>query len=307
MSRNYYLNDMNPQDFESLVVDICRVILGEGTVGFAPGKDGGKDARFEGVANNFPSKAGPLKGVCIIQAKHSSKSDSACGDADFRSTFSKEKKKIRALHDRGELEHYILFTNRKKTANDEETLRKQVSDVGLKSFHLLGRDDIHLRLDGMPDVVQNLSHLRADFFTLDPRDLTEVILGFHSFFAKNKKQSDQTSNFDYVGMKKKNKVNGLSREFFDNIRRNSLSYFQEIENFLENPRNIELNDLYEDMVDELRQKIIADRKKFGSFDEVLVHLRDLIAQGNEALKARKRYANIFLHYMYCNCDIGSHD
>jgi hypothetical protein len=51
---------------EGLVVLICREIMGIGVTSFAPGRDGGKDAKFEGTASAFPSSAGPATGKFII-------------------------------------------------------------------------------------------------------------------------------------------------------------------------------------------------------------------------------------------------
>ena len=51
----YRYEELSPVQFESLVTDICRHVLGKATRGFAEGPDGGRDARFDGTANDFPS------------------------------------------------------------------------------------------------------------------------------------------------------------------------------------------------------------------------------------------------------------
>ena len=53
----YPLYLLSYSEFEDLVVLICTEILGEATTGFAPGRDGGRDAIFKGVANSIPSEA----------------------------------------------------------------------------------------------------------------------------------------------------------------------------------------------------------------------------------------------------------
>ena len=52
----YPLYNMTCDDFENLVVLICHYILGAAVSPFAKGKDGGKDGKFVGKANCFPSE-----------------------------------------------------------------------------------------------------------------------------------------------------------------------------------------------------------------------------------------------------------
>ena len=69
----YPLNELSSGEFENVVSSICEEILGTGTFIFSEGKDGGRDAKFTGRANYFPSKALPWEGKFIIQAKHTRK------------------------------------------------------------------------------------------------------------------------------------------------------------------------------------------------------------------------------------------
>ena len=85
MSR-FSLHDLNDAEFEQLVVLICRELLGAGITSFAPGRDGGKDAKFEGMANSFPSATAPAFGKFIVQAKHTSSPVASCSDYDFKTT-----------------------------------------------------------------------------------------------------------------------------------------------------------------------------------------------------------------------------
>src|SRR5580704_6872271 len=52
-------HDLSDKDFERLVVAICMEILGAGVASFSSGKDGSRDARFEGTAACFPSATSP--------------------------------------------------------------------------------------------------------------------------------------------------------------------------------------------------------------------------------------------------------
>ncbi|PKO97408.1 MAG: hypothetical protein CVU12_00025 [Bacteroidetes bacterium HGW-Bacteroidetes-7] len=66
---NYRLENNNPADFERLVNSICQKISGTGVVEFSPGKDGGRDGKFTGTAQNFPSTKDSWSGKFIIRAK----------------------------------------------------------------------------------------------------------------------------------------------------------------------------------------------------------------------------------------------
>ena len=46
MRRDYRLYELNDDAFERLAAQICVMWLGPGVILFAPGKDGGRDAKF---------------------------------------------------------------------------------------------------------------------------------------------------------------------------------------------------------------------------------------------------------------------
>jgi len=64
--------------------------------------------------------------------------------------------------------------------------------------------------------------------------------------------------------------------------------------------------MYEDTADEIRRKLIAMPVPFETFDIALTYIIDTVTENNEALRRRRRFATIFLHYMYYTCDIGQH-
>ena len=80
----YPLENLTDKDFEDLVALICEQILGMGTVIFSVGKDGGKDGKFQGKANKFPSEVAPWDGKIIIQAKHTQRTNASCSDSAFK-------------------------------------------------------------------------------------------------------------------------------------------------------------------------------------------------------------------------------
>lgn len=77
------VENMNEDDFEEMVNTICQQILGTGVVSFTKGRDGGKDGRFTGTADNYPSNKEPWKGKMIIQAKHTTNPLASCSSGEF--------------------------------------------------------------------------------------------------------------------------------------------------------------------------------------------------------------------------------
>ena len=88
--RKYPLHYMNEDDFEQLTISICSKILGEGVKPFAKGSDGGRDGRFTGKANCFPSEQQSWDGKFVIEAKHTSKENASCSDYEFKKRLKNE-------------------------------------------------------------------------------------------------------------------------------------------------------------------------------------------------------------------------
>lgn len=152
MRRTYPINDLSSDEFEELVAAICLRVLGTGTIVFATGKDGGRDAAFTGTATNFPSTNSPLTGVFIIQAKHTTNPAASCADSDFGRVVMGEHAKIIKLINYDSLEHYLIFTNRKNPAGDGLKKEKALRDLGLTSAHLLGTEQMRMWLNAHPKI-----------------------------------------------------------------------------------------------------------------------------------------------------------
>lgn len=305
MQRTFPIHDLSHDEFEALVVAICLHILGIGTVVFATGKDGGRDAAFVGAATRFPSESSPLAGKFIVQAKHTSNPAASCSDTEFGHTLKGEHSKVTTLVKGGELEHYLVFTNRKKPATDGLKKERALKALGLKSAHLLGIEQIRTWLTQKPEIWSSLGFDRFEKpLRIQTEDLTEVITAFHAEIGDGK--SRKSDDFTYVSKPLKNKINKLSSTYWEEIRTRSLPYFKLIEDFLRNPRNLDLKELYEDTADEVRRKILTASPPFSTFDDALTCVIDIVTQNNTALRRRRRFATVFLHYMYYTCDIGQH-
>ena len=66
----YAYENLSDDQFEELVIALSQRLLGLSVRGFAAGRDGGRDAKFDGTAQHIPSDTAPWNGIIIIQAKH---------------------------------------------------------------------------------------------------------------------------------------------------------------------------------------------------------------------------------------------
>lgn len=310
---NYRLEEISEDKFENLVNTICQKILGTGVISFAKGKDGGRDGRFTGTANNFPSGNENWKGKFIIQAKHSSSPISSCSDSGFKKTIDNEIESIKKLKSSGDVDNYLLFTNRKLTGIIGEGLRQKIiTETGVNNVEIIGIETINTQyLNNNKDIVKLYE---LDKFVLpfifSEEDLKELIVSFKDQLELIEDEIIDivdTVKYDYkkIDISEKNSKNKLGKSFFEDvILEHSLEHFHKIDAFLSNPRNTELKDSYYDCIDELRQIISVKREDFGAFEEILVYIMQLVCNGSVKLKGSKRFVGIFLHYMYFSCSIG---
>lgn len=65
MRTQYPYDNLDWQEFERLVIELCQDLLGIAAKTFSDGKDGGLDSFFEGTAEKFPSASEPVLKVII--------------------------------------------------------------------------------------------------------------------------------------------------------------------------------------------------------------------------------------------------
>jgi hypothetical protein len=305
--RDYRLHELSTQEFQALVVHICQKVLGIGTINFSEGPDGGRDGKFEGTSNQYPSAASPWAGKFIIQAKRKNNPNASCSDADFKTQIlDKEIPKIKKLKQDGEIDNYLIFTNRKLTAGAEQKHKNYLKKkTGLTNIAILGVEVITTWLDASPAIVKacNLKRFK-DPLRIHSDDIKDVIVAFYNDREQVATEFDSKYSFDYVSLEKKNELNKLSEEYFKYIKENSESFFNAITAFLKKPINKKYADYYYNTIDELKGKIITRKNEFAKFEEIFEHLYDTILDKHPELRESRTLINVFLHYMYCNCDIG---
>lgn len=305
--------DLSEHQFEMLVVHICQRLLGASVQGFSKGPDGGRDARFEGTAQMIPSEAEPWKGKVIIQAKHTIAYNQTFSEAGFfskngeSSIVAKEVPRIKALRERSELDHYMLFANRRLSAGAESEIRNHIAEAcGLPSgsITLCGTEQLETWLKRFPEAATEAGLDPVDSpLLVSPDDLAKLVQAIHA----NRETivavvaHPPTTRTSY---EEKNSKNNMTPTYAKELRSMYLKDSQVVREFLSNPENVEYLRLYEGIVEEFQLKIVANRKDFQTFDKVMEYLVDLLFGRDPDLKRNRRLTRVTLFYMYWNCDIG---
>jgi hypothetical protein len=307
--------DLSDKQFEHLIILICQKLLGIGVQGFSEGTDGGRDAKFVGTAELHPSKAAPWAGTIIVQAKHTNGYNRSFSETDFYSidsnsnVIAEEILRIKKLRDNQELDHYMLFANRRLAGNAESDIRKLISSectIPIGSIYLCGIEQLELLLKTFPEVPKMAEIDPIDSpLIVSPDNLAEIVQALaRSLKAPRLSKGDPpVSRVTYA---QKNRLNNMTSEYAAELIDRYLKDTMQIQRFLADPSNLEIMSMYVDVTEEFQLKIIAKRKNYQSFDEVMNYLRDLLLSRDAVLRQRlhKRLTYAILFYMYWNCDIG---
>jgi hypothetical protein len=311
----YAYEDLSDDQFEALIVLICQRLLGIATQGFAKGVDGGRDAKFVGTAELHPSQAAPWVGTTIIQAKHTNGYNRHFSETDFYSekhentVLGNEIPRIRALRANNQLDHYMLFANRRLAGNAESEIRSYIAkacNIPEASIYLCGVEQLEMLLITFPNIPQlaNLDLVDSPL-TVRSDDLAVVV----EALARQKDSISAVLDAPptpRVPYEEKNAINNMSADYAKALRQRYLKETSQIRTFLAAPENLELLSMYESVVEEFQLKIIAKRKDYQTFDNVMEYLVELLFARDPILRQRahKRLTRAVLFYMYWNCDIG---
>ena len=307
---DYY--DLSPSQYEGLVISVCRRLLGAGVQGFSTGPDGGRDARFNGTAQEIPSRTEPWRGKVIVQAKHTSKINAKFNESDFFSTksdsavISAEIPKIKKLYDDNELDYYLLFSNRNQSGDIECVIRRFISErTGLADDRIMlcGNELMEDWLKMFPQVAVEAKIDPIDSpLNVSPQELAEVVL----LLEKNKElvKSDGQPSGSLIpprtSFEEKVPLNNMTEGYAETIRA-KIPNFRDIQNFLANDDDSRTR--YETVVEEFDARIISKRKDYQTFDEVIEHIFTICVRDPDLSKLRKTLRQL-LYYMFWFCDIG---
>ncbi len=304
-------HDLSEDDFERLVVCICGEILGPGIVAFAKGKDGSRDARFEGDALHLPNLANPHKGKFIVQAKHTDNPVAKYSDTDFSgdsnsAVLTKEMIGVKKLVAAGHLDNYLLFANRKMTGVAEEPIKNRITEyTGAKVVELFGVERMDYLLRKFPDALRVFGAEPQSLpLLVTCEDIAEVVLAI----SKNLDAFQEAFSLDSlqrVSFREKNEINTLGDELAALIRRDYVPLFADVKAFLAKPGNEAVLERYLCAVAELKEQIAVHRNTYTKFDHVLLRIKQLLFHRDCDLARRKRLVNLIVYYMYWICDIGT--
>ncbi|MGW1423102.1 ABC-three component system protein [Bradyrhizobium manausense] len=307
--------DLSDDQFETLIVLLCQRLLGMSVKGFAKGPDGGRDAKFVGTAELHPSKAAPWTGTVVVQAKHTNGYNRHFGEADFYSSKSqdsvigKEVPRIANLRKNKQLDHYMLFANRRLAGNADQTITQHIAkecDLPEGSIYLCGLEQLELYMKQFPEVpaLADLDPVDSPLI-VSPDELAVVVEAIASHEADLSAVLD-TPPGERTSYEAKNALNNMTPEYATALRKRYLKDTAQIRAFLAAPENLEILKSYEVAAEEFQMKIISKRKDFQDFDAVMEYLLDLLFQRDAILrqKQHKRLTRAVLFYMYWNCDIG---
>jgi hypothetical protein len=309
---SYPYEDLSHDQFEDLVVHAMRKLFGEGVQGFATGPDGGRDARFDGKAERFPSASGPWKGITVGQAKHTNDtnrhfSDSSFGGAAVSSVISEEIVRLKKLVSDGELENYILFANRRLGGVSGPPLVRRISkeiEIPAQRIHLAGVEFLDRQLHDYPELLTlaAIDPLRGPMLP-SSYDLAELILAISEELGTvGPKQRAEVA--ERVSFEQKNDLNSMSEDFAREIMDRYLRYEKQIRQFLADPGNEESVKRYEGAVEEFQLKIIAKQEERQKFDDVFNRIVDVLTGRDDVLRRDRALVRPMLFYMYWHCDIG---
>lgn len=307
--------ELSPGQFENLVVALCQFLLGAGAQGFTAGPDGGRDAKFVGTAEQYPSKSNPWIGTVIAQAKHTNGYNKSFSDAEFygsdhnETVLGKELPRIKKLRENKALDHYMLFANRKLSGNGESKLRTIIAQeckLPETSICLCGVEQIEVWLKRFPHAanIANIDPIDSPLI-VSPDDLAEVVEHLDAHLKNAVNQSVLPT--DRTSYQRKNELNNMSLEYGKELRRRYLKDTQQIKTFLADPDNADVLERYESAVEEFQLQIVAKRKDYQLFDEVINYLVGLLVDRDPVLRANKRLTRTLIFYMYWNCDVGQNN
>jgi hypothetical protein len=301
-------HNLHEGQFEDLAIAICKKILGGGTQKFAQGPDGGRDGKFNGTASLFPSQNHPYSGKFIIQAKLTHNPIGKFSDYDFYSksktcVINTEINRIKDLIANDGIDHYILFTNRRQSANKSEEIEKKLIKLGLKSVTLIGLENLDLYLKEHPSVLKIADINFYDSpLRIFPDDLAEIIVVLRDEIKKITSTKFDKEEFKRIKFDDKCKLNTVSNEY-KKVILSHLSEFDKIDQFLAMPANADQQDLYIQTAETFNTEVL-ERISNVSLESLLNSFWHRLVYRDPDLKKNNRLTRTVLYYMFWKCDLG---
>lgn len=230
----YAYENMSDGQFEELITFLCQQLLGIAVQGFAKGPDGGRDGKFVGAAQLHPSTTSPWVGTTIIQAKHTNGYNRHFAESDFNVILTKEIPRIQNLRANNQLDHYMLFSNRRLSGNVESEIRGRIATqcaIPEASIYLCGIEQLEMWLKTFPQVskLAALDPLDSPLI-VSPDDLADVVM------ALGRQMDGLATTLDdpptvRISFEKKNILNNMSIDYAKAQRKRYLKETAQIRTF----------------------------------------------------------------------------
>jgi hypothetical protein len=158
---DYNLEGLSTRSFEQLVQAIAAKVIGPNVVVFGDGRDGGREATFEGRIP-YPSKESGWSGYGVVQAKFKQRTQDTKADGDW--ALQQLRQELEDFADpekaRRKPDYYIFATNVILTPFPEKGSKDRVTTlfenfgetVPLKGYDVWDYDKIRVFLDGNEDI-----------------------------------------------------------------------------------------------------------------------------------------------------------
>lgn len=139
----YNLHLLGWKAFETLCGHIMHEVIGYTYSLYSEGKDGGKDGFFEG-SGNLKDSNDSFSGRFIFQCKHTSLENKSITLTIVKDEILKVTRLVKDLN----IQHYVIFTNYKLSAKNEETIRKEFLKIDkLETCTILGQEWFEVTID----------------------------------------------------------------------------------------------------------------------------------------------------------------
>lgn len=169
-------------------------------------------------------------------------------------------------------------------------------------------------LDNSPNSIVNINNIEPNKI-FNPHNLKKVILFLDRNIdiilsdLKERNKGEKNNIRDIVKLYRddfetKNKKNNLTNEYAKNIINNSI-FFNDISNFLSEPRNKKISKAYNHIVITIRNYIPSLKSEHNEFDDVLNEIIERFFASNDIdVLENEAWVSILVHFMYYICDVG---
>jgi len=185
------------------------------------------------------------------------------------------------------------------TKNTAESSEGSVAAVNNGNGSQYVDNGTHIHLKGLV----NLASTSIGAIVFDPSSMREIIVNIDREIDQNE---GDCADFELIDISDKNKLNGLTQEYYDDFIAMSYEpYFVQVDEFIKQRENEDLQRRVSNIVSSLNKKIFMKRKFFDTFEELLISIEEALLDSEfKHLQGKEDTISLFLYYLYTACLIG---